>query len=233
MIFRIRPKHVAFSMLGCITFLLIAHLIGRYLRFGLGHDYVYGLIPFFNLNEEDNLPSLYSGLTLIFSSLLFCLIGLTRRSERESFSWHWLGLSVAFLFVAFDELFYFHERLDTLLRNKFHTHGVFFYAWIVPYSIITIAIGVAYLRFFLALSKRYRILFFSSAALFFSGAVGVESLGGAIADTKGVMNFTYIACATVEELLEMLGIALLVYGLLSYIETHWGSLIIDFRKPQN
>lgn len=211
-------------MLSCIALLLVAHLIGRYVRFVLGHDHVFGLIRLFNLNEEDNVPSLYSGLTSILSAALFLMIGITKRKESAPYAWHWIGLCFAFLFIASDELFYFHERIDTLLRHKFQLTGMFFYVWIIPYSAVALGIAIAYLRFFFALSTRFRILFSLAATLFLGGAVGIEAISGTIAEKDGVMNFAYIACATIEETCEMLGITVLVYGLFTYIETEWGGI---------
>jgi hypothetical protein len=61
------------------------------------------------------------------------------------------------------------------------------------------------------------ILFFVSGSLFVLGAIGFELIGGQHADMYGTNNITYEIITTCEELLEMLGIALFIYTLLSFM----------------
>ena len=53
--------------------------------------------------------------------------------------------------------------------------------------------------------------------MFLSGAIGLELVGGAYVAAHGAINMSYVLIATVEETLEMVGAAVLLYGLLAYI----------------
>ncbi len=54
-------------------------------------------------------------------------------------------------------------------------------------------------------------------ALFVGGALGVELFGSAYVSTHGREVFGYTLIVAVEEALEMVGVATLIYALLAYI----------------
>jgi hypothetical protein len=58
-----------------------------------------------------------------------------------------------------------------------------------------------------------------AAAIYLAGAIGVEMLSGLQADLYGEANMGYALITTAEELLEMLGIVVLITALLNYLPT--------------
>jgi hypothetical protein len=44
----------------------LAHLAGQISTFALGHSYLFGLVPLFDVGREANVPTLYSSLALLF-----------------------------------------------------------------------------------------------------------------------------------------------------------------------
>ena len=56
-----------------------------------------------------------------------------------------------------------------------------------------------------------------AGVLFLSGAIGLELIGGSYFAAHGELNMSYVLIVTVEETLEMVGAAVLLYGLLAYI----------------
>ncbi len=76
-----------------------------------GHDYVFGLRPLFNVGTEMNIPSIFSAIAILCSSmLLFALHVRCRKSNMHEHKF-FLFLGLVFLFLAFDEAFSVHERL--------------------------------------------------------------------------------------------------------------------------
>jgi hypothetical protein len=73
------------------------------------------------------------------------------------------------------------------------------------------------------------ILFLVSGATFISGAIGFELFGGRHLELHGNNNATYALFQTCEETLEMLGIALFIYTLLTYIVDQFGTLQITLN----
>jgi len=54
-------------------------------------------------------------------------------------------------------------------------------------------------------------------------------LGGREADLHGYDSITYCILYTVEEFLEMIGVVVLIYALLSYIERQFGYLCVTLQ----
>jgi hypothetical protein len=82
-------------------------------------------------------------------------------------------------------------------------------------------VALSYLKFFFNLPPRTRIQFFTAAAVFVGGAIGVEILGGYYAKSHGEGNFQFSMFSTVEEGLEMAGVIVLINALLNYLIDHY------------
>ena len=71
----------------------------------------------------------------------------------------------------------------------------------------------------LDLPVRIRILFIIAGSIYVMGAMGLELVGGYHADTYGVRNTTYVVLVSIEEILEMIGVVIFIYALMSYISS--------------
>ena len=132
--------------------------------------------------------------------------------------------------MAIDEINLIHERLGAPTRDLLGTSGLLYYAWVIPYFIALTFFVIAYFKFLLHLPKDIRVLFLISGSIFVFGAVGVEMLGGWQQDldrTKGVLYAFFYSC---EEFLEMTGIAIFIYTLLTYIANEFGFMKINIEK---
>jgi hypothetical protein len=179
----------------------------------------------FSFDEEANVPTWYSSSVLLVCSGLLALIAYSTRRAHGRFARHWAMLAVIFLALSVDEEAALHEGAIRL-RETFRVGGVFYYAWVIPGLIFVTVVAVAFLRFVLSLPRRTRVLFIASAAVFVSGALGFEMIGGARAEIYGKDNLVQDLLTTVEELFEMAGAALFVYALLDYIRRHVGPVQI-------
>ncbi|MCK0191452.1 hypothetical protein [Arenibacter sp. F20364] len=68
-----------------------------------------------------------------------------------------------------------------------------------------------------------------AGAIFIMGSVGVEMITAKIAFIGGEENWAYIILMTIEEAMEMFGIALFIYTLFLYINIEFGSLKITVK----
>lgn len=66
----------------------------------------------------------------------------------------------------------------------------------------------------------------ASGAIFVTGALGLESVGGFYWEAQGNQALQYIAATTTEELLEMLGIVLFMYALVDHIRRQVGPITV-------
>jgi hypothetical protein len=98
-------------------------------------------------------------------------------------------------------------------------------AWLIPASILLIVFLGAYLRFVLALPLGLRRSMITAGVIYIAGAVGMELVGGVYASTNGFRTLPYALITTVEEVLEMLGIVLLIHALVGQFATQ-ESLVI-------
>ena len=80
-----------------------------------------------------------------------------------------------------------------------------------------IGVVLAYLQFVWRLPKFTRNGLIIAGACYVGGALGMELFGGMLAESKGFDAISYIFVMSIEETLEMVGIATLIYVLLRYL----------------
>lgn len=183
-----------------------------------------------SVNREQNIPSLYSTLTILASALLCAGIAHRRRLQDESDARYWWALSLIFGLLGLDESLAAHEGFIGPLRKLLDIRGgPLWHAWVLP-GIAVVAIFVfVFLRFLRRLPRSTRRGLWMAGIVYVSGAIGVEVLGGwYAADHPGIHlsgttdYLTYLLMVTVEETLEMVGIAILLFTLLAYIQVGLG-----------
>ena len=189
---KISPKEIFIKNLYLLLLLFCANALGILSKFYFDHGRLYGLVSLFCFDEEKNIPTLYSSISLMLSGGLLLSIAYAHRKLGSSYL-HWLGLSLIFLFLSVDEMSSIHERLIGPVRNMFETSGLLYFAWVIPYGILLIVLVIVYLKFLFRLPKRTMTLFMLSGVVFVSGAIGFELLGGRHAELFGYNNlFRYI-----------------------------------------
>jgi hypothetical protein len=224
---RSEPRHVEFAidphrvlrlLLIVIAVLVVLSTAGKAADYYLPdfplRDSIANLL---NVNGEQNLPTFYSSLVLLVAALL---CGLIARSHSQSATYvrHWAALSVGLVLVSFDEFASIHEQAGEMLRKQLGiTGGPLFFAWVIPGAALVALFGIALLRFLRNLPRPTRRRLLAAGVLFLSGAIGLELVGGAYAAVHGQHNMSFVLIATVEETLEMVGAAVLLYALLAYI----------------
>jgi hypothetical protein len=92
---------------------------------------------------------------------------------------------------------------------------------------------LAYFRFVFHLSKKNRFLFIVAGGLYVGGALGLELVNGLYTETYGNDNLIHSFLINIEEILEMLGILVFIYGLLSILSTELRDLRIRVSVPEN
>lgn len=212
---KVNPKVILKFFMYIITFLLFMHILGLFSKYYLGDSSFFGLIPFFHFNYEKNIPTFYSAVALLISSVLLLFIAVTHKKENSPY-FLWILLAIIFLFLSIDEISSIHENLTAPTRKLFNSSELLYFAWTIPYGFMLIVFVSAYLKFLINLPRNIMILFVISGAIFVTGAIGFEMLSGREFELNG-KSLLYAFLATIEELLEMLGIAIFIYTLLKYI----------------
>ncbi len=221
---KVSPAKVAVVLSLVVLAVSVASLTGQYLKPGLAHnELALKVIAKLNLDKEVNdLPTWYQSSTLLVSSVLLLVIGLARRELKDKDAKYWGLLSLIFLFLSLDEAVSIHEQMTMPLRTTFHLEGFLFLSWVIPASFLVAVLGIVLSRFLFRLPSSTRNLMILSALIYLAGALGVEMVG---ANYMFMMNnppdigsnFTYAIITTVEEFLEMTGIVVFIYCLLTYL----------------
>ena len=186
------------------------------------------LTALFALNVEANIPTMYSSFALLLCCLLLAIIAKSKYREGNRYRFHWKYLSLIFLYLAIDEGVQIHELSVGTIRRLFNTSGFFAYAWVIPAIILFSLFALIYLKFVFSLPQNIRFLFILAAVFFVGGALGMEMIGANFAQSQSQNNLTYAMITTVEEALEMFGIAIFIYALLKYIQNYVDPLKISF-----
>lgn len=234
----IESRKITF-ILGAITALLVLlSILGQSVTFLFkdfaGYGHVRGIIRFFNVDEENNLPTIFSFFLLLSSFLLLLLITQIEKKLKDPGIFKWSMLTICIFFMMFDEVFSFHEKLIIPVRQILDsgTYGIFYFAWVIPGTAFLIIFVVFFYSLFKRLELKVRRIVLLAGILYFGGAIGFELIGGWYEEIHGE-NFAYNMIATVEESLEMSGMIVFIKGLLSYISSGFKTLEFELRSPED
>lgn len=210
--------------IGALTALHVAQLL---VCSALGHCRLLGLSQLFDTNLEQNVPAFFSALNMLFCALL--LVMLARADSRRNAA-GWSLLALLFLLLPFDELFAVHETLNVPLRERLGSSGPLFFAWVIPYALAVAIVAPLLLRLLRGVPKATRRGFVDAGALFLAGAVGLEMIAASLAGAPGERaTLPVLVAQTLEELLEMSGVALFTRALLRYMAER--GIAFSLRAP--
>ena len=218
--YSLSPQKVTKFLLGVIVLLIVGNIVEREIVQWLNLNNGSEIVPhYFNFDRESNFPSLYSALTLGFCSYLLHIIATVKKCRQAKFVAYWKALSFIFLYMAVDEACTIHELLIPILRGTINARGVLYFAWVVPALFLLIIFLLIFRQFIQNLPAKTRTMFILAGSIYVGGAIGMEMVGGYIADTFGFDTFAYGMAARIEELLEMFGILIFINQLLIYLQS--------------
>lgn len=177
-------------------------------------------IEAFDLEEEANLPTWYSSATLLLCAGLLAVIAAAKRGGGGDYAGRWYGLSLVFLVLSVDESATLHEKVSVAISGIFNTGGLFYYAWVIPAAVFLIAFVLLYLRFFASLPTDTKWLFLAAGSLYVGGALVLEMAEGLNNDLYSKSDTMSAVLGGGQDVVEMLGVLLFVYALMSYIGRH-------------
>jgi hypothetical protein len=218
------PRRVAVVLGFAIGGLLLANVAGHAYWLARGAEERPAIVRFVDVRKEGNLPSIYSALSLLGAAALAGVIaaGHPRPARREALGW--TAMAGLLAFMAVDEAFEIHEHL--------RVPGVRFSLtdpWVPAGIVLATAAAAVGLPFIRRLPRRTAALLAAAGATVVAGALGVEVLDDVL-HHSGLYerrSVPRIVTGTLEEGLEMAGVALCIHALLSHIERHAGSRVVS------
>ena len=190
------------GLCGIASTLLFFHLGLALYNYRVDEVFWY-LLQLFDLDEEHNLPTFYSGFLLTNATFLLWLNLLARRAVKDTWSSRWALLFYGFCFMTIDEIAGIHESINSVTDISWAWGGL----------VIVLLGGSYFIPFLLKLPVSTRVGFFVSGMLYLSGAIGLEFIG----EPMDSDSLIYYLATFAEEGLEMFGVILFIYHLLGYM----------------
>jgi hypothetical protein len=229
----INPKKIAQKFVYVTLMLVAAHIAAQILLLNTGDETLRKIASLFHLDEERNFPTYYSSILLFISAVLLYLISFNPGNSSRDRS-YWIGLSCVFLFISIDELIEIHERFGNTIQRALDTTGIFFFAWVIPYSLFLLLLTALYLKFLLRLPKKIFRIFLISAIVYITGALFLEMAGSYLyVENLETKTLTFYIFSAVEEILEISGLIIFIYGLLLHLSNQSGEIKLNFNKISN
>jgi len=174
-------------------------------------------IPVLDVDREANIPTWFSSSVLLLCSALLAAITSSVKTRGDHYTPYWGIMSVIFVLLSVDETIGVHERWIEPLQASLDTHGLLYYAWVIPGGAFVVIFLLAYMRFVFNLPVKIQRLFIAAGGLYVLGSLGMEMAGGLIIEELGdVRNLPYLTLTTIEEFLEMTGAIIFLYALMQY-----------------
>lgn len=218
---KIRPQRFSIILLFLALCFLVASM-------GVGYTYstwpgnmqgwYYHFYELFSSDVETSFPTFFSVILLIITwTILLTITYIKSQSQELTFVRYWFILSLVFMYLSVDESIQIHERFIEPLRELANLDGTQFNfsTWLICAIPLVSIFVLVFARFLWHLPRKIAILMIASGIIFVSGAVMLEIVHD-LSLTKGVLS-TWTPY--IEEFLEMSGIILFIYTLLSYLAT--------------
>lgn len=223
------PRTIGKVLIAVTCTFLLAYMATQLTGYSTDHSRLFGLTHLFNLDEENNISTWFCSLLLSTCALLLALIGVQKKREAAPYSIHWLSLAVIFLILSVDETASMHDLTSPLLRQTLDiSEGSYFWeAWVVLGGCFVLIIGVSSIRLLTILPHRTKWLFMLAGSVYVGGAMGMEMVR-ATTYPYDPTTLRYILGGLAEEGMEMMGVAIFVYALFSYLASEIGEIRLIF-----
>lgn len=174
-----------------------------------------GFLRLFDVAAEQSIPTFFSVLNLVLSSILLLALYRYEKLNHRKFANYWLFLAILFLYLSADESASIHENFglvhDYFVQRNIMPSILETNKWL-PFGVLFVAVIALFLVPFLnSLRTTTRNLFLISGVIFLCGAIGFEFIGALMLQTGVVesrLDTIYLFRQILEEGMEMYGIAL-------------------------
>lgn len=209
---RPRTAHETFVLVQifAVTATLTLGALSYAITYYTGHDYIFGIIPYFDVAREDSFPTFLSSVNLLVAAVLCALIFKIATIQGEQPSKYWLILAGIMIFLAIDEATMIHEKLE-VLRGLFPETDVINprHDWLFAGSVLAVVLGLAVVPFLFKLRRKLAIWFVVAGCIYFFGIIGMEFVGSVMLNHGTHLNdLSYLVRRIIEEGCEMYGIVI-------------------------
>jgi len=200
------PAQMITGLVVAAAMLLLVHAVLTVYHYGVQELEWIPWRQLFDVDEENNLPTWFSGLLAGITAFWLWLQASAARDAADRWALHWKVLAIGFFLISLDEVAGLHESVNSITDTT----------WAIPGGILALLIGLSYFSFLWHLPTATRNMFLLAGAIFVGGAVGVEMIGAPMVEDAMPYNLLTV----VEEGMEMGGVILFLWALLKYMTRH-------------
>lgn len=224
----LNPKKIGFTILGMD--ILICFLSTALWYFPKKYQIpVANLDEMFYLDNEQNVPTYYSVLILLFAFLVTYFIARLKKTTKDSFYPQWMGLAIGFFILSADEFIMLHEKLKRFTFHVFPKDSYLYNSgWVTMGVITALVVSLFFLYFVMKLPRKPRNIIIAAGIIYLTGALVIERIGYSILDIYG-NGREFVLISMVEEFMEMAGITLYIYGLLDYLKQMMVDISVKYQ----
>ena len=217
---------ILFWLIIAIIVIVTLHLIFQFLNLNVYnelHGQIFELSNRFDLDDESSIGTWFSQAMFLSIAITAAIAGYL--NKKRPIRRLWYLISVIGLVFSIDEVVSLHEFvLQSVHLILFHENAPTFISnswWIFAPTILLLAIWLCY-QVFKYLPKSTLRLFVAGAVMIVFGAVVVDAFGSALPKNSYASQGITIA---IEESLEFLGTATVLYAIVAYIEQNFAKKI--------
>ena len=160
---------------------------------------------------EGSVSNWFSASVLLICALL--TLGARGRAGSRA-AWTWM--SVLFVAMSADEVLAVHEVVGEWIHGRLGAGGLLRFGFVIPGAVAVVGAILLFAPLVRSLPMPIRRAFLLGTGLFFTGALGLEAVGGLAQDTAGRGSLIYAVVTNTEELLEMAGASIVLYALAAH-----------------
>lgn len=229
-----RHELVRVLALAVVSFVLTS-LSVPLIRMGYGRSEWLPLLEPLYVGAERSIATWFSAAQFGIAAVAAAMLARRRIGQPFGHAGAWWTMAAVLLLVSIDEVATIHERVGGRLEAWFAFDGIFRFAWVVPGVAVALLLACLFVPFLCHLPRMIACRIIVAGIVFLSGALGMEMLGGAFISEHGDAamheSARYALIVILEELLEMLGVLILIDTLMSCLETDPTSTSRASRVP--
>jgi len=219
---RLSAARLARLQLMLVAALAALHVASQAAATTLGMPFLFGWVPFFNMDADGSLPTAYQTIALLAVAAAIFNVALHLRGAGDMMAWRWAMLGAALVAVAVDDASHFHESVGNTLQAALRLGAAGPGGWYIPPALLPVLPVMAAL-FLVALPVLRSLPPPTCRALVIAGciyvgaAAGVETLAyHLVPSLGGFESFRYALLAALEESLEMIAAVIALRAVLSH-----------------
>lgn len=211
-----QPPRLARLLVLSVAAVSLAGLVSVWLQFTLvGSSKT--VVFLIDLDSEVNLATWFAVLLLTGNAALLALAAETASRGERPLARAWWALSMLFLMLSLDEFVSLHERAGRLVHGALDLPGLPTFSWLVPAAVVLPMLLWLFAGFLQTLPRKTCHGVLLSAAVYVSGAFGMEIVSAFYLGDGSTWDPVYKLITWAEESLEMAGQALFMHVLAQHV----------------